>query len=83
MVAKLTHGTPVVAEFRQHPYGEFVVTGFAIAAPMGIFVVGGWFVTQPGSTLPAERLIALRRLADTAVASAPAPVIRWPDTDGD
>ena len=74
------HGDLVSALFVDPAYGQFTVTGVSVASTVGdVVLVGGWFVSQAGSTAP--RLVSIEVLAENGTHEYPLPprIAGWGD----
>ncbi len=86
-IANIEHGDIVEARFEQQPYGQFVITGFAVHAPVAgdTLIVGGWYLSgrEPGSAAP--RLLEVQIVADTCShqVRTPGRIDRWPTQNTD
>lgn len=81
-LTELSHGDLVHAHFDQRPYGPYIVTGFALDAPVGrIFTLGARFLTASGSRAPAMHLTGLRRIPNSHSNGIPNRITRWPEPD--
>ncbi|WP_433523881.1 hypothetical protein ACQPZ2_01020 [Nocardia pseudovaccinii] len=84
-VADIAHGDIIAANFNQHPYGRFSVTGFTVHAPAAAdaLITGGWYLTGRELRTAAPRLLALRLIADAQSHELPIParITRWPEPD--
>lgn len=66
------HGDLVTARFVDPAYGPFTVTGVSVASTVSdVLLVGGWFVSQAGSTAP--RLVSVEVLAASGTHDYPLP----------
>ncbi|ANP72395.1 hypothetical protein [Cryobacterium arcticum] len=74
------HGDLISARFVDPAYGQFTVTGVGVASTVSdVVLVGGWFVSQAGTTAP--RLVDLEILAENGTHEYPLPprIASWGD----
>ncbi|WP_162942580.1 hypothetical protein [Cryobacterium soli] len=74
------HGDLISARFADPAYGQFTVTGVGVASTVSdVVLVGGWFVSQAGTTAP--RLVDLEILAENGTHEYPLPprIASWGD----
>jgi hypothetical protein len=74
------HGDLVFARFVDPAYGQFSVIGVSVGSTVSdVVLVGGWFLSQSGSTAP--RLVSIEVLAESGTHEYPVPprIITWGD----
>ncbi|WEO78903.1 hypothetical protein BJQ94_07670 [Cryobacterium sp. SO2] len=74
------HGDLVSARFVDPAYGPFTVTGVSVASTVSdVVLVGGWFVSQGGTTAP--RVVSIEVLAENGTHEYPLPprIASWGD----
>ena len=74
------HGDLISARFVDPAYGQFTVTGVGVASTVSdVVLVGGWFVSQAGTSAP--RLVDLEILAENGTHEYPLPprIASWGD----
>lgn len=74
------HGDLVCARFVDPAYGQFAVTGVSVASTVSdVVLVGGWFVSQGGTTAP--RVVSVQVLAQNGTHEYPLPprIASWGD----
>jgi hypothetical protein len=74
------HGDLVFARFVDPAYGQFSVIGVSVGSTVSdVVLVGGWFLSQAGSTAP--RLVSIEVLAESGTHEYPVPprIITWGD----
>jgi hypothetical protein len=74
------HGDLVFARFVDPAYGQFSVIGVSVGSTVSdVVLVGGWFLSQAGSTAP--RLVSIEVLAESGTHEYPMPprIITWGD----
>jgi hypothetical protein len=84
VIANLSHGDLVEADFEMAPYGRFTVTGAAIWAPVaGFFMLGSLILSKDGA--PAARVAGARLLAGAGThhLSVPEPIRTWQFHEGE
>jgi len=74
----VTHGDLVSVDFVDPAYGPFTVTGVGVASTVSdVVLVGGWFVSQAGTTAP--RVVGVEVLAANGSHEYPLPprIVSW------
>jgi hypothetical protein len=68
----VAHGDLVSVNFTDPAYGAFTVTGVGVASTVSdVVLVGGWFVSQAGTTAP--RVVSVEVLAASGTHEYPMP----------